>query len=101
MKNNGKVGTEWLRVRTEFLKENPPNHQGYYKCTYCPRWITADEITVDHVVSRTRAPHRRFDKSNIVFACGNCNEAKGSGDVKIQQNSPYVPDEIDDLWGSY
>ena len=101
--SDGKIARQWLRVRNAYLKANPPNHQGYYVCSYCGRWIPANEVTVDHIIARSKAPQLRFKHSNLTVACGVCNAEKGSKtyDVKELLSVADEPDEIDNLWGSY
>lgn len=74
----GKVSKEWLKTRRAWLKANPPNFEGYYECYLCHKWVPAEDITLDHVISRTRAPGRRQDISNLEPCCSKCNSDKGS-----------------------
>jgi len=60
------------------LKDNPPNHQGYYECYICLKWVDYTEVTLDHVIPRSRAPHLRYDLDNLRPCCGTCNSNKGS-----------------------
>lgn len=76
MKN--KVRNAWLTARRNYLKANPPNHQGYYVCYLCGRWIPAADITVDHIIPRSRHTHAIDDPNNLALCCGNCNSIKGS-----------------------
>lgn len=69
---------KWLKTRAKWRKRNPPNHQGYYTCDYCYRWVPERAMTLDHVVSRSNAPHLRHELSNLVPACFRCNSDKGS-----------------------
>lgn len=93
----GKVHDQWIKARRDFLRLNPPNHEGYYVCYICGVWVLESEITVDHIVSRSRAPHLRYTFSNLAVCCSSCNEAKGSKDiVKQQEEEPDT--ELDGLW---
>jgi 5-methylcytosine-specific restriction endonuclease McrA len=98
MKQKGKYGRLWEHTRASFLAANPPNHQGYYVCYLCSKWIPANEITVDHVVARSREPGLRFVFSNLAFACSSCNEAKGSREIVKQQEPKEEKDELEGLW---
>lgn len=80
MRQLGKVGKEWVKTRRAWVKANPPNHEGYYVCGICGRWVKEDEFELDHKVSRTRDPSRRFDLTNLQPTHSSCNRAKGSGD---------------------
>lgn len=94
----GKQYDKWLKVRADFLDTYPPNHQGYYACYLCPKWIYKDEVTVDHVIPRSRAPHLRYVFSNLAICCGACNTAKGSSIVKPSEPDEEEPDELEGLW---
>lgn len=78
IKKLGKKGVKWLSFRKKWLKNHPPNHQGYYTCYICLRQIPAEEITLDHVIPRSRRPDLVFDENNVRPACGQCNTDKGS-----------------------
>jgi 5-methylcytosine-specific restriction endonuclease McrA len=83
LKPVGKYTKQWLITRKTWIKNNPPNHQGYWVCYLqihenCPKFLTERTITLDHVVARTKDPSKRFDKDNLKPACAWCNELKGS-----------------------
>jgi 5-methylcytosine-specific restriction endonuclease McrA len=40
--------------------------------------LSVDNITLDHVISRSRDSTKRFDLSNLRPACFYCNDKKGS-----------------------
>jgi 5-methylcytosine-specific restriction endonuclease McrA len=71
---------KWGRCRTKWVKENPPNHAGFYQCHYCGLNIPKDEMQLDHKIPRSRAPELRFELSNLTPSCGACNLTKGSVD---------------------
>lgn len=74
----GPTTKEWLKTRTEWLRANWPNHQGYYECYICGKWVDSSEITLDHVIPRSKAPELRLDMANLKPCCYNCNQEKGS-----------------------
>lgn len=76
----GKIGKNLAAQSRQYRKENPPNHEGYYICYLCGRWILPEEMNVEHTKSKTRNPGFRFDKGKLKPACGPCNESKGSLD---------------------
>ena len=43
------------------------------------------ELEVDHIVSRSAAPHRRWDPSNVATLCAACHEAKTRGTIVYQR----------------
>lgn len=83
LKRIGKVGNKWLKFRTQWFVDNPPDENGYYHCYYCVAMdvgsnLTRREATLDHWLSRSRHPELRFDETNIVVACQWHNKDKGS-----------------------
>jgi 5-methylcytosine-specific restriction endonuclease McrA len=44
----------------------------------CPVWIDKWELTLDHVVARSRDQSKRYVQGNLQPACHWCNELKGS-----------------------
>lgn len=73
---------KWTRIRKLWIQLHPPNHQGYYECYLCFRWITTDALTLDHVKARSRYPELRFELNNLRPCCASCNREKGSKDLE-------------------
>jgi 5-methylcytosine-specific restriction endonuclease McrA len=46
-----------------------------YTCQFCGRVLPAHELTLDHVVPRSRGGHTDWD--NLVACCHDCNNLKG------------------------
>jgi 5-methylcytosine-specific restriction endonuclease McrA len=46
-----------------------------YTCQFCGRVLPASELTLDHVVPRSRGGHTDWD--NLVACCHGCNNRKG------------------------
>lgn len=80
LQKNGKYGKQWLATRKTWFRKNPPNHEGWYECYICGKWIKPYETTLDHVKSRSRHPELRFVQSNLKPCCYDCNREKGSKD---------------------
>lgn len=80
----GKNTKQWLITRTTWIKKNPPPIEGKYWMCYlrihpwCPIRIDVAHLTLDHVVSRSRDPSKRFSQDNLKPACLYCNNEKGS-----------------------
>lgn len=80
----GKTTKQWLITRSTWIKKNPPPIEGKYWLCYlrihewCPVRIDIAHLTLDHVVSRTRDPSKRFTLDNLKPACMYCNQKKGS-----------------------
>jgi len=47
-----------------------------YTCQYCHRTLPSSELTLDHVVPRSRAGESNWE--NLVACCNPCNNRKGS-----------------------
>ena len=79
----GKVGAKWIETRREYIETHPPDSDGKWPCYLgvaknCLKRMTIDELTLDHMLSRTRRPDLRFDQTNLAPCCLPCNELKGS-----------------------
>jgi len=48
----------------------------HYTCQYCGIRLSKAQLTIDHVLPRSRGGETRWD--NVVTACGPCNRRKGS-----------------------
>jgi 5-methylcytosine-specific restriction endonuclease McrA len=46
-----------------------------YTCQFCGRAFPAHELTLDHVIPRSRGGHTDWD--NLVACCHKCNNLKG------------------------
>ena len=47
-----------------------------YTCQYCHRTLPSSELTLDHVIPRSRAGESNWE--NLVACCNPCNNSKGS-----------------------
>lgn len=80
----GKHAKQWLTTRATWIRKHPAPIRGqYWECylqihEWCPKLLTIETLTLDHVVSRTRDPSLRYTQSNLRPACMPCNELKGS-----------------------
>lgn len=93
IKRMGKVAKQWSVIRNQWIKRNPPSHNGYYKCYYCQLPVHIDEVQVDHKQSRTRHPELRYELSNLVPTCAFDNIQKGSMGVE-EYLSKYYPKRL-------
>jgi 5-methylcytosine-specific restriction endonuclease McrA len=84
LKKVGKTTKQWFITRATWIRKNPPPVEGRYWLCYlqihpwCPVRIDISQLTLDHVVSRSRDPSLRFNLDNIKPACQYCNTEKGS-----------------------
>jgi len=81
----GKIGRRWREFRKEWLRNNPPP----YQCGICGRYVSEEDVVLDHIISRSRRPDLRFDVENIQPSCYTCNTIKGSRSM-----DELRPDEI-------
>lgn len=92
LKKLGRQGLQWIDTRAQWIEDNPPPIEGrYWECylrihPWCPVRIDIDNLTLDHVVSRSRDASKRHSADNLRPACGFCNTMKGSQSLeKIRQ----------------
>ena len=71
---------EWLIVRKEWVKENPPDHAGYYVCGICGKPVHFSDMEVDHIDGRLG--RNLVDKENLQPSHVLCNRLKGSRKLK-------------------
>jgi len=65
----------------------------HYKCQYCGAQPPARELTVDHILPRSRGGETKWE--NVVIACKHCNSKKGNKTpveanmrLKVKPNKP-------------
>ncbi len=80
----------FLRFRVAFSRRNVFLRDAY-QCQYCTRHPAARNLTLDHVLPRSRGG--RTSWSNIVTACGSCNRRKGSRTPR-EANMPLLRDPV-------
>lgn len=83
IKKIGKQTKQWFVTRATWIKNNPPDKDGYWYCylqihPWCPVRLDIEHLTLDHVVSRSHDPKKRFSADNLRPACKYCNSEKGS-----------------------
>lgn len=76
------------KYRTQYIKKHKPV-DGYYRCVYCGKLLTEEEMEVDHVIpvaaAKSSKKARRLlrgkgvnNSKNLVSACHKCNQKKGT-----------------------
>lgn len=73
-----------LRLRTKIVRNfikmvfsrNAVFKRDNYSCQYCSKGLTSAQITIDHIIPKSRGGNNTFE--NCVAACHECNEKKGS-----------------------
>ena len=65
------------KLPKHYVKFNRRNiyHRDNFTCQYCGRSYPREELTIDHVVPRSRGGASTW--SNVVLACARCNARKG------------------------
>lgn len=69
---------EWQKVRREWVRSNPPNHQDHYGCGICGKTVHKDEMELDHILPRSGSPELFSEHSNLQPSHGYCNYRKSS-----------------------
>ncbi len=69
--------TEFRRIpyQTRALSRKNILLRDRYSCQFCGRVLPASELTLDHVIPRSRGGHTDWD--NLVACCHTCNRLKG------------------------
>ena len=57
-----------------------------HQCQYCAKFFETKELTIDHVIPKSRGGKNTWD--NLVIACKKCNQRKGSKTPKESQMFP-------------
>ena len=89
---NQKHLKQWLLTRQTWIRKNPPPIGGKYWPCYlkihpnCRQRVDEKSLTLDHVVSRSRDPSRRYDLTNLRPCCWQCNTMKGSYTIESLEN---------------
>lgn len=68
--------SDWLRFRRHWLNDNPPSDNHCYLCGICGKWVSEEEVTLDHI--NPRRADNMFQYDNIQPAHRYCNYKKGS-----------------------
>lgn len=81
------IEAKLTRIRKRWRKLNPPNHQGYYTCALCFRWVHESEMSLDHILPRSRRPDLVLEITNLQPTHYLCNSKKGS---RIYESHPWT-----------
>ena len=60
-----------------------------FHCQYCQRHFSVDNLTIDHVIPKSRGGCMRW--INVVTACQKCNLSKGAK-IVLPSKTPFEPD---------
>ena len=72
-----------MSTRRVWFENNPPDENGQWECylqisSMCPKKLSKNLLTLEHVESKVRHPERKYDVENLKPADGFCNRLKGS-----------------------
>ncbi len=78
-----KSRTKRIRTYKKWMATNPPDSTGHWECylqisSLCPRMLTRDMLTLEHVMPKVKAPELKYEIANIRPSCAFCNKMKGS-----------------------
>lgn len=84
----GKKAKLSMATRSEWLQQNPSDHFGLWDCYLhisdsCLRRIDIDQLTLDHLYTRSAHPELIFDVNNLMPACLFCNQQRGSKSLDL------------------
>jgi 5-methylcytosine-specific restriction endonuclease McrA len=77
----------WKEARDEWIRNNRPSHEGYWYCVVGGGYLTEDTLTLDHDISRSRDPAKRYDQTNLYPMCAKHNGEKGSRSLRQYRDS--------------
>jgi len=77
IKRMGTVAKQWAATRRTWIQANG-TVTGTWVCYLCDKPLTIDNLTLDHVQSRSRHPELRSEPDNLAACCYSCNTHKGS-----------------------
>jgi HNH endonuclease len=69
-------GDKYIPVRMQVVTKKNIYLRDNHTCQYCSRKFHASELTLDHVLPRSRGGRNTWE--NLVTACRKCNQAKDS-----------------------
>lgn len=61
-----------------------------FTCQYCEKTLTANDLTIDHVIPRVKGGTTRWE--NVTSACYSCNSIKGHRSNMKPKRKPLKPD---------
>jgi 5-methylcytosine-specific restriction endonuclease McrA len=73
-----KSDNAWTKTRKRWFHFNLPDQDGYYQCALCPRLVHESEVTLDHIVTRSRDVKLKYDLNNLQATHSKCNLDRGS-----------------------
>lgn len=73
----------WDQTVAKWKLANPPNLNGNWVCylqiaPLCPGKIDRHQLTLDHVIPKSRGKQYKYDYLNLRACCVYCNSLKGS-----------------------
>jgi len=73
----------------------------HHSCTYCGRRYASDNLTIDHIVPKSKGGEREW--KNVTTACATCNKRKGNELLKnteeIRTALKYLSINRNGFWG--
>ena len=73
--------------KVNFTRRNIYLRDGF-KCQYCLKILSTEQLTIDHVIPKSKGGGTRWD--NVVAACHRCNLRKGAS-IEKPVKKPYEP----------
>lgn len=73
----------WHIVKKRWKKKNPPDKDGNYVCWLCEQKVSAETVTLDHVLTVEMYPEYAKELSNLRPAHRWCNEQRAFDELKV------------------
>ena len=90
----GWKANEWVKRRKQWIREHPPNFQGYWICYLCGRWVHETEMALDHLAPKSSTKRERAHSDGNLYPTHYlCNQEKGSRRVKMDKSFDFNADD--------
>ena len=98
-----KPNLTWDQTVDRWYALNPPDENGNWICylqiaDLCPKLLDKEQITLEHVIPKSRGKKYKYNVNNIRPACVYCNSLKGSRTLEdLVLDYPKVQTIVDNL----
>jgi 5-methylcytosine-specific restriction endonuclease McrA len=84
----------WESTKIDWFELNPPDlGEEWYQCALCPKPVHKDEVTLDHIQTRSSRPDLKYKLDNLQPAHYLCNAARGSMSMEAWNKFKDTPDK--------
>lgn len=81
----------YVKINTRFVSQRSSNAflRDNFTCQYCGSVEKAQNLTVDHVLPRSKGGSSKLN--NLSASCYSCNNQKGNDETILPRNMPHQP----------